>query len=104
MPRDRSAHDEPRARQPEEGGINVGVAIVGFILCFLSGVGIMWGIDAKHPNAAGMTADTSHAGPAGAAKQLNPGAVRVDLHVMAMCPYGVQAEAAFKDVVQKFGP
>ncbi len=33
-----------------------------------------------------------------------PGAVRADLYVMSQCPFGVQAEAAFKDVVAKFGP
>jgi len=104
MSSDRKAHEESRAhQQPEEGGITSGVAIVGFILCFLAGAGVMWGIDAKHPNAAGLTADKTHA-TAAAAKQVNPGAVRVDLHVMAQCPYGVQAEAAFKDVVAKFGP
>src|SRR4030095_8265055 len=32
-----------------------------------------------------------------------PGSVPVDLFVMSQCPYGVQAEAAFKDVVAKFG-
>ncbi len=30
-------------------------------------------------------------------------AVKLDLHVMSQCPYGVQAETAFKDVVAKFG-
>jgi len=100
MSKDRAAYEEPRNNQPE-GGITGGVAIVGFILCFLAGAGIMWGIDAKHPNAAGMAADTT---PAAAAKATSAGAVRVDLHVMAQCPYGVQAEAAFKDVVTKFGP
>jgi len=106
MPKDRKAHDEPQATpQPEEGGISAGVAVIGFILCFLSGAGIMWGIDARHPNAAGTTADTTKASSAtAAARPTNPGAVRVDLHVMAQCPYGVQAEAAFKDVVARFGP
>jgi protein-disulfide isomerase len=44
---------------PEGAGINIGVAVVGFILCFLSGAAIMWGIDSRHPNAAGSTADNS---------------------------------------------
>jgi hypothetical protein len=101
MSQDRSRHDEPRNNSTEGGAMNVGVAVVGFILCFLSGAGIMWGIDSRHPNAAGMTADKT---PAAAGVATNPGAVRVDLHVMAQCPYGVQAEAAFKDVVAKFGP
>jgi predicted DsbA family dithiol-disulfide isomerase len=50
-------------------------------------------------------------GPAGPAKpsSAGPGAagperVRVDLYVMSMCPYGVQAENAFAPVVEKLGP
>ncbi len=96
-------NDDSRSRtQSDGGGMSPGVAVVGFLLCFLSGAGIMWGVDSRHPNAAGMTADTSHNTAAGA-KVVNPGAVPVDLHVMAQCPYGVQAENAFKDVVAKFG-
>ena len=100
MSKDRKAHDEVHTQQPEESGISAGVAIVGFLFCFLAGAGIMWGIDSRHPNAVGMTADNGHA----AGKVVSADAVRVDLHVMAQCPYGVQAEAAFKDVVSKFGP
>ncbi len=101
MSKDRKEDDEARTNRPEEG-VTVGVAVVGFILCFLSGAGVMWGIDSRHPNAAGMSPDKTTA--SAAAKPTNPGAVPVNLHVMAMCPYGVQAEAAFKDVVAKFGP
>jgi protein-disulfide isomerase len=35
------------------GGMNVGVAVVGFILCFLAGAGLMWGIDAQRMKAGG---------------------------------------------------
>ncbi len=94
----RTDYDEDRAHnQPGKGDISLGVSIVGFILCFLAGAGIMWGIDARHPTGTQASATQATAKPA------NPGAVRVDLHVMAQCPYGVQAEAAFKDVVAKFG-
>src|ERR1700728_3584697 len=102
MPTDRTANDEARAAQRQnEGGLSPGVAIVGFVICFVAGAGIMWGVDARLPRAtAGITADTAGA----ASKQVSANAVRVDLHVMAQCPYGVQAEAAFKDVVSKLGP
>jgi 2-hydroxychromene-2-carboxylate isomerase len=101
MSNDKSAQTPARAStEPEGGAVNIGVAIVGFIICFLSGAAIMWGIDSRHPNAAGTTADNTQA----VSKKANPGAVEVDLHIMAQCPYGVQAEAAFKDVVAKFGP
>jgi protein-disulfide isomerase len=39
--------------------MNVGVAVVGFILCFLAGAGLMWGVDAQRMKAGGMTADSS---------------------------------------------
>jgi protein-disulfide isomerase len=45
------------------GGMNVGVAVVGFILCFLAGAGLMWGIDAQRLKAGGgAMADSSSAG------------------------------------------
>ena len=100
---DRNIESRAHAHEPSrEGGMGFGVAAVGFLICFVSGAGIMWGVDSHHSNAAGVTADTAHLAAAGA-KLTNPGAVPVDLHVMAQCPYGVQAESAFKDVVAKFG-
>jgi predicted DsbA family dithiol-disulfide isomerase len=89
------------AHDSSEGGMSVGVAIVGFLLCFLGGAGIMWGIDSSHMNAASMKGDTT---AVAANKATSPDAVRLDLHIMAQCPYGVQAENALKDVVAKFGP
>ncbi len=47
----------------EGGGMNVGVAVVGFILCFLAGAGLMWGVDAQRMKAGGITADSSSSGP-----------------------------------------
>jgi len=65
----------------------------------------MRGIDDRQlngaSNAASITADSTHAT---VAKSASPDAVRVDMHIMAQCPYGVQAENAFKDVAAKFGP
>lgn len=82
--------------------MNPGVAIVGFLVCFVTGAGLMWGLDTKLGHkTAGITADT--AAGAGPSKQVSADAVHVDLHVMAQCPYGVQAEGAFKDVVAKLG-
>jgi 2-hydroxychromene-2-carboxylate isomerase len=48
-------------------------------------------------------------GPAGPVKtpasgKVGADRVRVDLYVMSMCPYGVQAENAFAPVVEKLGP
>src|SRR5262245_58915484 len=74
-------------------------SIIGFILSFIAGMGLIWGIDRGGGPGVFATAETG-----GAIRPANPGAVRVDLHVMSQCPYGVQAENAFKDVVDKFGP
>ena len=74
---------------------------ISMLLAFLAGMGVMWFINFHDQHTVARNtahADTASSGPA------NPGAVRVDLHVMSQCPYGVQAEAAFKDVVAKFGP
>ena len=76
---------------------------LSMLLAFLAGMGVMWFINASEQHklvANGAHADTSLSNDAPS----NPGAVEVDLHVMSQCPYGVQAEAAFKDVVAKFGP
>src|SRR5262245_41945106 len=69
--------------------------ILGFLLSFIVGMVVIRTIDGHVPGA--------HATAEGLARP-NAGAVKVDLHVMSQCPYGVQAENAFKDVVAKFGP
>ena len=95
-----SRANDPNHSSSEEG-MSVGVAVVGFVLCFLAGAGIMWGVDSRHMNAVALKADTTQSS---GSKPTSPDAVRLDLHVMAQCPYGVQAEAALKDVVARFGP
>ncbi len=43
------ASDQHPARPAEGGGgMNTGVAIIGFILCFITGAGLMWGYDAHN--------------------------------------------------------
>lgn len=52
------------ARSPlETGGMSTGVAIIGFILCFLAGAAFMWGYDSHRLKTAGITADGA-SGPA----------------------------------------
>jgi protein-disulfide isomerase len=41
------------------GGVNTGVAVVGFLLCFLAGVAVMWGYDQHRLHAGEITADTA---------------------------------------------
>src|SRR5262249_5742580 len=80
-------------------------AIIGFLICFSTGVAMMWAFDAWTHRPGNITADkvATAAAAAPVSKNVNANAVRVALHVMAQCPSGVQAEAAFKDVVAKRG-
>ena len=83
--------------------MNKGTAIVGFILSFLAGMLLVWGIDRGSNGTASATREKGAQGSAVDGKGANPGAVAVELYVMSQCPYGVQAEDAFKAVVDKFG-
>jgi len=82
--------------------MNKGTAVVGFILSFIAGMILIWGIERGTGGVAGATAEALSADGAGSITA-NAGAVPVELFIMSQCPYGVQAEAAFKDVVTKFG-
>lgn len=84
--------------------MNKGTAIVGFILSFLAGMLLVWGIDRGSSGTASATREKGAQGTAvDGAKGANPGAVAVELFVMSQCPYGVEAEKAFAPVLEKFG-
>ena len=80
--------------------MNKGTAVVGFILSFIAGMILIWGIER---GSGGVAATAEQAADGAGSRTANAGAVPVELFVMSQCPYGVQAEAAFKDVVAKFG-
>lgn len=82
--------------------MNKGTAIVGFILSFIAGMILVWGMG--RGGGATATKDEAGSGGPGAAVALNSGAAKVELYVMSQCPYGVQAEQLFEDVVKKLGP
>ena len=83
--------------------MNKGTAIVGFILSFIAGMILVWGMG-RGGGSATATKDEAGSGGPGAAVALNSGAAKVELYVMSQCPYGVQAEQLFEDVVKKLGP
>jgi len=63
--RDHKSHAAADMRPPpsEGGGMSTGVAIIGFILCFLAGGAVMWGYDSHRIKAGGgITADSSGSG------------------------------------------
>lgn len=62
MTKESSRSDEKSARHtppPDPGGMNTGVAIIGFIMCFLAGAGLMWGYANRKVRLGEITADTA---------------------------------------------
>ena len=58
-----AADERPNAHADDGGGMNMGVAIIGFILCFVAGAGVMWGYDThKNKNGGGIAADSASGG------------------------------------------
>jgi protein-disulfide isomerase len=41
------------------GGVNTGVAVIGFLLCFLAGVALMWGYDQRRAHGGDISADNA---------------------------------------------
>ncbi len=62
MAKDKDKGHVADVRPPHDGGMSTGVAIIGFILCFLAGGAVMWGYDSHRMKTAGITADSSSGG------------------------------------------
>jgi protein-disulfide isomerase len=50
------------ASDASSAGVNSGVAIIGFLLCFLTGIAVMWGYDQRRLRGGEITADTAATG------------------------------------------
>jgi len=66
-----SNHDDDHSHASDEqpaasGGMSMGVSIIGFVLCFLAGGAVMWGLDSQRMRGASISADSSSASSAGA--------------------------------------
>jgi protein-disulfide isomerase len=57
----------PTSASDGGGGVNTGIAVVGFLLCFLAGVVVMWGYDQKRLHNGEISADTASGATAGGA-------------------------------------
>src|SRR5450432_2082224 len=102
----------------EPAGMNTGVAIVGFLLCFIAGAGLMWGYDAKRSRSGeAIGADSTTAGavwsdsdspiPVTSKDPMwgNRNAPVTIVHFSDFqCPYCSRVEPAFKQIKEAYGP
>ena len=118
MARDkRDDDDRSPSNSSSEGGINAGVAVVGFILCFLAGGLLMWGYDAKRMKGGEITADNGEVGGAWNDEESpipisskDPMWGKRDAPVTIVqfsdfqCPYCSKVEPSIDQVKQAYGP
>jgi len=103
------------------GGINPGVAVIGFILCFLAGGGLMWGYDQHRLRKGDIAADPSSGGGAASATwsdadspvpvtSKDPVWGKRDAPVTIVtfsdfqCPFSSRVEGTLDQVKQNYGP
>ena len=57
--KDSHAPSTAHATPADGGGMNTGVAIIGFVLCFVAGAGLMWGYDTHRMKSGDISADSA---------------------------------------------
>jgi 2-hydroxychromene-2-carboxylate isomerase len=74
---------------------------IGAGVCFVAGIAAMWGIDRADSQRATRDPAALASASAAAGSGVASGKVKVEMFVMAQCPYGVQAENGFKMAADK---
>jgi protein-disulfide isomerase len=115
MAKDKKAQAAP---PPSGGGINTGVAIVGFLLCFLAGGALMWGYDQHRLRTAGIGPDTASASGGSWSDEESPvpvsskdptwGNRNAPVTIVTFsdfeCPFCSRVEATLEQVKTTYGP
>jgi protein-disulfide isomerase len=102
------------------GGVNTGVAVIGFLLCFFAGVAVMWGYDQHRLHKGEITADNGETASAGGAWDDSDSPVPVsskdpmwgkrDAPITIVqysdfqCPYCSRVEPTMDQVKTQYGP
>ena len=109
------------AANPPPGGMNMGVAVIGFILCFVSGAALMWGYDAKRMRSGEAIGADTAGGTASAAnwsdeespipvssKDPSWGSRTAPVTIVHFsdfqCPFCSRVEASIQQVKDTYGP
>jgi protein-disulfide isomerase len=98
-------------------GVNTGVAIIGFFLCFLAGVAIMWGYDQHRIRTGEITADTGDTAgawddsdspiPVSSKDPLwgkREAPVTIAIWSDFQCPYCSRVEPTLQQIKETYGP
>jgi len=103
---------------PDSGGMSTGVAIIGFILCFLAGGAVMWGYDSPRLKSGGIVAEGGGSGGPVWADKDSPIPVSSDDPVWGnrnapvtmvvfsefQCPFCARVEPTLDQVKSTYGP